>query len=255
MQVRDGMSKVVLSVGPGHTLRDAARSMADRHVGAAVVMDPTARAAIITERDVLVSIGRGEDPDTERVGDHLTRRRLRLARVAARARAGEMVRGSFATSSCSRAATSSACCRFATSCAAGPTTERHATSRGRGGRLGLDASTVDGRRNAASGGGFWGSGDRVPDDRRVLERQVPVLVDGRRGSRRPGPRRSGSGRRYEQKADRHAQQGHGDADGQRGAAARSRRDVDLLAGGRDGSVEAGSSTACRGRPRGRTSRT
>ena len=30
MQVRDGMSKVVLTVGPGHTLREAARLMAER---------------------------------------------------------------------------------------------------------------------------------------------------------------------------------------------------------------------------------
>jgi CBS domain-containing protein len=40
MRVRDGMSKVVLTVGPGHSLRDAARLMAERRVGAAVVMDP-----------------------------------------------------------------------------------------------------------------------------------------------------------------------------------------------------------------------
>ena len=40
MQVRDGMSKVVLTVGPGHTLREAARLMAERRVGAAVVLDP-----------------------------------------------------------------------------------------------------------------------------------------------------------------------------------------------------------------------
>ena len=30
MQVRDGMSSVVLSIGPAHTLRDAARLMAKR---------------------------------------------------------------------------------------------------------------------------------------------------------------------------------------------------------------------------------
>ena len=54
MQVRDGMSKVVLTVGPGHTLREAARLMADRRVGAAVVIDPDGEGpAIITERDVL----------------------------------------------------------------------------------------------------------------------------------------------------------------------------------------------------------
>ena len=73
MQVRDGMSKVVLTVGPGHTLREAARQMADRRVGAAVVMDPDGEGpGIVTERDVLVSVGRGEDPDTEKVCDHLT---------------------------------------------------------------------------------------------------------------------------------------------------------------------------------------
>ena len=73
MHVRDGMSEVVLTVGPGHTLREAARAMAGRRVGAAVVMDPDAPGpGIITERDLLISLGRGEDPDSERVADHLT---------------------------------------------------------------------------------------------------------------------------------------------------------------------------------------
>jgi CBS domain-containing protein len=73
MQVRDGMSTTVLSIGPGHTLRAAAKLMADRRVGAAVVVDPDLPGpGILTERDVLDSLGAGEDPDTERVGDHLT---------------------------------------------------------------------------------------------------------------------------------------------------------------------------------------
>jgi CBS domain-containing protein len=73
MQVREGMTKMVLTVGPGHTLREAAASMAERKVGAAVVMDPEAPGpGIITERDLMYSIGRGEDPDAERVADHLT---------------------------------------------------------------------------------------------------------------------------------------------------------------------------------------
>jgi CBS domain-containing protein len=47
--------------------------MAERNVGAAVVNDPEGMGpGIITERDILISIGRGEDPDTERVADHLT---------------------------------------------------------------------------------------------------------------------------------------------------------------------------------------
>ena len=74
MQVRDGMSHMVLTVGPGHTLRAVARLMAQRNVGAAVVMDPDGHGpGIITERDVLISVGAGEDPDTESVVDHLTR--------------------------------------------------------------------------------------------------------------------------------------------------------------------------------------
>ena len=73
MHVRDGMTQVVLTVGPHHTLRDAARLMAARRVGAAVVMDPDGMGpGIITERDVLVAVGGGEDPDAERVSAHMS---------------------------------------------------------------------------------------------------------------------------------------------------------------------------------------
>jgi CBS domain-containing protein len=73
MFVRDGMSKVVLTIRPGHTLRQAAEQMAKRKVGAAVVLDPEEPGpGIITERDVLLSIAEGQDPDAERVCDHLT---------------------------------------------------------------------------------------------------------------------------------------------------------------------------------------
>jgi CBS domain-containing protein len=74
MYVSDGMSQTVLTVGPGHTLRAVARLMSERAVGAAVVMDPDGNGpGIITERDVLNSLGAGEDPDVESVADHLTR--------------------------------------------------------------------------------------------------------------------------------------------------------------------------------------
>jgi signal-transduction protein with cAMP-binding, CBS, and nucleotidyltransferase domain len=97
MQVRNGMSKVVLTVGPGHSLREAARQMAKRGVGAAVVLDPEGEGpSIITERDVLVSIGRGEDPDQERVSDHLTSRVVYAAPDwSLEQAAAEMVRGNF----------------------------------------------------------------------------------------------------------------------------------------------------------------
>ncbi|MFZ5851720.1 MAG: cyclic nucleotide-binding/CBS domain-containing protein [Actinomycetota bacterium] len=73
MQVRDGMSTTVLTIGPEHTLREAARLMAARKVGAAVVIDPdTEGVGILTERDLLESVGAGQDPDRERAGAHLT---------------------------------------------------------------------------------------------------------------------------------------------------------------------------------------
>jgi CBS domain-containing protein len=71
MQVRDGMSSVVLNVGPGHTLRQASQLMAKRNVGAAVVVDPEGEGpGIVTERDILTSIAQGEDPDSELVAHH-----------------------------------------------------------------------------------------------------------------------------------------------------------------------------------------
>jgi signal-transduction protein with cAMP-binding, CBS, and nucleotidyltransferase domain len=73
MQVRDGMSEVSVTVGPSHTLRQAATAMVDRNVGAALVIDDDAPTpGIVTERDLLLSIGAGEDPDVEPVAGHMT---------------------------------------------------------------------------------------------------------------------------------------------------------------------------------------
>ena len=73
MQVRDGMSKLVLTIGPAHTLREAARLMSDRRVGAAVVIDPEhSGIGILTERDILDSLGAGQNPDTELAAAHRT---------------------------------------------------------------------------------------------------------------------------------------------------------------------------------------
>jgi CBS domain-containing protein len=97
MQVRAGMSDVVLTINPGHSLREAARQMADRHVGAAVVIDPEQPGpGIVTERDILQSVGRGEDPDRERVADHLSAQLTFASPDWSLERAAEaMVRGGF----------------------------------------------------------------------------------------------------------------------------------------------------------------
>jgi CBS domain-containing protein len=73
MKVQDGMSQVVLSVGPAHTLRQAARMMSVQRVGAAVVLDhERSGIGILTERDILISLGNDQNPDTELVADHRT---------------------------------------------------------------------------------------------------------------------------------------------------------------------------------------
>jgi CBS domain-containing protein len=73
MQVSEGMSSVVLTIGPGHTLREAARQMAQRGVGAAVVVDPDAQGpGIITERDILEAVAAGQSPSDEHVSEHLS---------------------------------------------------------------------------------------------------------------------------------------------------------------------------------------
>ncbi len=73
MEVREGMSSVVLTVGPAHTLREAAQRMTERSVGAAVVIDEeTPGPRVISERDILNSLGEGQDPDTEKVSDHMS---------------------------------------------------------------------------------------------------------------------------------------------------------------------------------------
>jgi CBS domain-containing protein len=73
MNVREGMTKLVLTIGPAHTLREAARLMSSRKVGAAVVIDPEhGGVGILTERDVLDSIAAGQDPDRETVEHHRT---------------------------------------------------------------------------------------------------------------------------------------------------------------------------------------
>src|ERR1700750_918601 len=73
VKVRDGMSHLVLTIGPAPTLRQRARMMPPRRTGAAVVIDPEhAGIGILTERDILDSVAAGEDPDAELAAQHRT---------------------------------------------------------------------------------------------------------------------------------------------------------------------------------------
>jgi CBS domain-containing protein len=73
VQVRDAMSKLVVTVGPRHTLRQTAQLMSSGKTGSAVVIDPDGEGVgIITERDVLNALAAGLDPDVEHAANHIT---------------------------------------------------------------------------------------------------------------------------------------------------------------------------------------
>ena len=73
MQVRDGMSGIVLTVNPGHSLRAAACRWPSATWARPWSSTPSSPGpGILTERDVLQAIATGQDPDTELVAAHLS---------------------------------------------------------------------------------------------------------------------------------------------------------------------------------------
>ena len=97
MKVKDGMTEVVLTIGPAHTLREAARMMAARRVGAAVVVNPDeSGVGILTERDILMSVAADQSPDTEVAAEHCTQDVVFASRDwTMEEAAAAMVRGGF----------------------------------------------------------------------------------------------------------------------------------------------------------------
>jgi CBS domain-containing protein len=73
VKVREAMTEDVFTIPPNLSLREAAEFMVNHKVGAAVIMDPEQPGpGIVTERDIVRSLGSGEDPDKELICDHLT---------------------------------------------------------------------------------------------------------------------------------------------------------------------------------------
>ena len=73
MHVRDGMSSVVLTVGPDIRCGRRRRRCPSGASARPWSMDPEQPGpGILTERDILDSLALGQDPGTERVGDHLS---------------------------------------------------------------------------------------------------------------------------------------------------------------------------------------
>jgi CBS domain-containing protein len=73
VKVREAMTEKVLTINPGRNLREVAQFLTEHNVGAAVVMDPEQPGpGIVTERDLVRSLGSGDNPDHETVSEHLT---------------------------------------------------------------------------------------------------------------------------------------------------------------------------------------
>ncbi len=73
MQVRDIMTREVLTVGPQENLREIARTLRDHEISSVVVTEGQAPLGIVTERDVVHVVAEGLDPASTPAGDRMTR--------------------------------------------------------------------------------------------------------------------------------------------------------------------------------------
>ncbi len=73
MQIEPLVTRAILTVKNSDSLRSAAISMMERGVGSAVVITDGKPSGIITDRDALRVIARGEDPNVLSVGDCIKR--------------------------------------------------------------------------------------------------------------------------------------------------------------------------------------
>ena len=60
-KARDGRGEGVVSVGPGASVRDAARLMAEHRIGAVLVCEGEGMRGILSERDIVRAIAEGRD--------------------------------------------------------------------------------------------------------------------------------------------------------------------------------------------------
>ena len=97
MLVRDAMSTVVLTIGPAHTLRQAAQLMSARRVGAAVVLDPDTSGTRHPHRARHPQLARrrARTPTRDRPRPHHHRRRLRRPGWTLEEAADAMAHGGF----------------------------------------------------------------------------------------------------------------------------------------------------------------
>jgi CBS domain-containing protein len=71
MEIRDLVVRDLVTVGPTHTLAQAAKLMNAKRVGSAIVLTEEA-PGILSERDVLRAVAEGVDPAAAAVSDYMT---------------------------------------------------------------------------------------------------------------------------------------------------------------------------------------
>jgi CBS domain-containing protein len=71
MEIRDLVVRDLVTVGPAHTLTQAAKLMGAKRVGSAIVLTDE-NPGILSERDVLRAVADGADPSVATVGDYMT---------------------------------------------------------------------------------------------------------------------------------------------------------------------------------------
>lgn len=72
MELRDLLSGEILTIPHGASVAEAAECMEQEGVGSLAVLDGDELAGIITERDVVTCVARGEEPSAAQVGDWMT---------------------------------------------------------------------------------------------------------------------------------------------------------------------------------------
>ena len=73
MKVSDIMTEATLSDAPNDTLAEASAKMWQQQTGSLLVMEGDSLQGIVTERDLLRSVGEGNDPAACRLGDVMTK--------------------------------------------------------------------------------------------------------------------------------------------------------------------------------------
>jgi CBS domain-containing protein len=71
VEIRELVSRELVTVGPTHTLAHAAKAMNAHNVGSAIVLTEEG-PGIISERDVLRAVAEGADLGAVTVGDYMT---------------------------------------------------------------------------------------------------------------------------------------------------------------------------------------